>query len=190
MDVVTVEDYRALTNDLSTDDDTVSARLDVALKMCEEELDRWLLLDTYTESVRMHDNGTVYPHAVPITTVSQPSGVSPYMGGYALAAVGSTYWWDPVFGPYEVWLSDPFTTVIYEGGFTRDTFPVGLRLIICDLALALGSRSPVLTSAAVASASVGDVSVSYGPGGTGGGTVDSVLPGSSSRLRRYRRPTA
>lgn len=190
MDIVTVADYRVLTNDLSTDDPTVSARLEFAVGLVQEGCDRFLQLDTYTEQLWLHTDWVVYPHGVPITSVTTPSGAAPVNGGYAITGSDVGLWWDPVVGPLELWRTDPFTTVTYTGGFTYDTLPPGLRLIICDVALALGQRAPALTSAAVQSASVADVSVSYGGGGTGIGSVDGVLPGTSVRLTAYRRPTS
>ena len=190
MDIVTVADYRTYTGDMTTDDPTVSARLEVAVGLVGDETQRFLQLDTYTEKLAVQTGWLVYPSGVPIITAVAPSGVQPMFGGYALGGADATFWWDPVVGPLELWQYDPFTTVTYTGGYTYDTLPVGLRLIICDMALAMANRQPVLTGAAVQSASVGDVSVSYVTGGTGSGAVDAILPGVSGRLRRYRRPTA
>lgn len=190
MDIVTVADYRTFTCDMSTPDPTVSARLEVAVGLVNEGTQRFLQYDTYTESLGVDTNWLVYPSGVPIDSVTSPSGAQEMFGGYALGGADVNFWWDPVVGPIDWWRLDPFTTVTYTGGYTYATLPPGLRLIICDVALAIGSRSPVLTGAAVQSASVGDVSVSYVSGGTGSGSVDGILPGTSRRLIPYRRPTA
>lgn len=190
MDIVTVQDYRDLTGDSLTSDGTVSARLEVAVGLVNEGTQRFLQLDTYTEKLAMHAGWLVYPSGVPLQSVVSPSAAQPMFGGYALGGADATFWWDPVVGPIDWWLVDPFAEVTYVGGYTYATLPVGLRLIICDIAFALGSRSPVLTGAAVQSAGVSDVSVSYVSGGTGGGAVDSILPGTSKRLGPFRRPTA
>lgn len=190
MDIVTVADYRTLTCDDTTPNATVSARLELATGLVEEELDRRLQFQSYTEKLPLQPNWLVFPHAVPVSSVTTPSAAQPVYDGYALGTEAATLWWDPVFGPVDLWFIDPFTEVTYTGGFTYATLPKGLRLIICDLALALGNRQPALTSAAVQSASVGDVSVSYGSGGTGTGSVDGILPGTSRRLRVYRRPVS
>lgn len=189
MDIVTVADYRTYTGDFSTDELTVSARLEIAVGLVQDATDRFLQLDTYTEQLGVHGDYRVYPRGVPIQSVVSPSAAQPVLGNYALGGVSAEFWWDPTVGPIDSWFVDPFTAVTYVGGFTHATLPHGLRLIICDVAAAMGSRSPVLTSAAVQSASVGDVSVSYGAGGTGTGTVDSILPGTTRRLTGYRRPT-
>jgi hypothetical protein len=168
----------------------VSARLEVAVGLVEEATDRFLQFNTYTETLLISDSFLVYPHGVPIDSVVSPSGIGPVYNGYAIASLsGLGIWWDPVFGPVDEWSINPYAVVEYVGGFTYDTLPKGLRLIICDVAAAMSSRQPALTSAAVSSASVSDVSVSYANGGTGTGSVDAVLPGSSRRLTRYRRPT-
>lgn len=188
MDIVTVADYRTFTDDCSTSDDVVSARLEVALDLVQDAIPggRWLQLNTYTENLRVR-NGLAYPTAVPVQSVVSPSGVSPYLMGEAIG-IGAGWGWDPVVGPIDVTVTNQDVT--YVGGFTHASLPVGLRLIICDVAYMMRNRSPSLTSAAVASASVGDVSVSYGSEGTGGAAIDAVLPGASRRLRAYRRGVA
>lgn len=189
MDIVTVQDYRDFTGDNTTDEDTVSARIERVVGVVQDEVHRFLPLDDYTESLPLGTNFVVWPQGVPVDSVTSPSGAAPVFGGYGIGGTSPEAWWDPTFGPFEVWVLDPYVSVTYRGGYSRATFPVGLRMIICDMVLAMATRNPAMTAAAVQSASVGDVSVTYTGGGTGSGAADGILPGVSDRLRRYRRPT-
>lgn len=196
--IVSVAEYRDITCDEATPEATVSARLDEAIDMIGEELDRWLPLDTYTEEVRVVD-GHVYPRAVPVQTVISPSGSNAEieMGGFAVRM--GTEVWDPVFNTFGVvGVIDPvtgdvlssthiFPLIEYEGGFSHDELPVTLRREIINLTWHLiRTRPSTLTLAGATSASVGDVSVSYKTS-TGTSQLDSYMPGLSRRLSRYRR---
>ena len=69
MSLVTVDRYRFITRDVCTDSDTVSARLEEAQALIEDEYRRPLEEAERTETVPIWPDGRVYPAAVPITAV-------------------------------------------------------------------------------------------------------------------------
>ena len=193
MAVVTVARYRLLTGDTTTDATTVSARIDDATEMVEEELDRPLELKERTETLRLdgdtHGWATwrAYPRSTPI--VSIPADV-----GYRIeddvtlanASPDTGYWWS-----WTTCQEAPRSTLTWTGGFTSDTLPKKLESAICDLAAALtrASSGAAFVPVGASSVRVGDVTISYGStsvtGGAGSG-LEMYVPGLWDRIRRYR----
>jgi hypothetical protein len=181
--VVTVAEYRALTGSAAGTDAAVQAALDETEALVAEYLRRPLAEAERTETLVVRADGTVWPSATPVESVSEPAGAA--VQGGTLIEVGGT-----AFGPYFV-TEGPWpgakATVTYVGGWSSATLPATVRRAIVTAAkaalegdtLALAARGPVTAEA------VGDVSRSYAAPVGGGG---SALPaGVVQGLRWYRR---
>lgn len=170
---VTVAGYQVRTGDTSSAASAVTGALVEAESLLEEELRRLLAAEERSEQMRIRADGRVYPKAWPITEAElvidgrSLVGATPDLENF-VALIGSR--------------EEPRMTLAYTGGFDADTLPVTLAHAIYDLARALVADTPALLVGA-SSASVGDVSVTYG-GGKGG--VDAYVSGLSSRVSKYR----
>lgn len=182
--LVTVEEYRFITNDQTTAASAVSARLEQSLKLIDEYLQRHLETNTYTESCEVWytcEGSYAYPVNTPITSVPLDSTYIIDVNGRRLRGVVSDVVNAPVFGfPYS---DTVYTTITYTGGFTHDTLPETLREIIAWGAVGLLRRSPGVPVGAT-DVRVGDVAVKY-PSARGG--LDVLIPGASTSLRAYKR---
>lgn len=173
---VTVDRYRVYTGDDTTPGTTVSGALVEAERLLNEELRRELASEERTETLRIQPDGRVWPRAYPITaaplTIDGRSllGATPDLPTF-VALIG-------VDVPYPV-----TAAITYTGGYTAATFPVTLEHAVYDLAHGLAVDTPAVLVGA-RSATVGDVSVTYGTSGDVG-PVDSVVPGLSARVGRY-----
>lgn len=163
--LVTVERYRAITGDDTTADETVTARLEEATEALEDILDRPLAAVERTEALFPTRDGRLWPRATPITV-----GDGYTIDGHAL--IGTAPW------PTGSWSDEPGTvSVTYTGGFVERTgnpdatnrLPSYIERDLAHAAKAL-ARTPSTTSipAGATSASVGDVTVSFGQGGASG----------------------
>lgn len=186
--LVSIARYRDITGDESSASGVVEGALVDAQALLEEELRRPLETDTRTERCRVFGEArgaTVYPSATPITSVTSPSGAS--VVGHAVLG-GSAVSGPPYF------LTDPdgFAEVTYVGGYDPnasagddDYLPVTLQRAIAWAAKALVSPSDfAAVPAGATSASVGDVSLTWGPGGSPG---QGEVVFSSRLVRRWRR---
>jgi len=174
---VTVAGYRVHTGDTTSEASAVSAALVEAEQLLEEELRRTLASEERTQRLRIRADGKVYPPAYPVTAA----------GSYLIdgrAIVGASPDDFPTITIFAR-TPTPYATITYTGGFTADTFPVTLRHALYDLANGIISAHlvPVMLVGAT-SASVGDVSASYGTGSPGG--IDVLRRGLSERVARYR----
>lgn len=191
--LVTVDEYRAITNDTTTLATVVSARLEQAVALIDEYLERHLESATYTETLEVwYEDGIayVYPINTPITASTLPIDY-----GERRLRVGSVN--DPVVVswpavgytltegaiPPSSRSRPDYATPEYTGGFTASTLPYTLKVYISLCANALNRRTAGALVGAE-SMSVGDVSVSY-PKTTGG--LDALVPGISLGLRPYKR---
>lgn len=186
--VVTIARYRDITGDETSASAVIEDALVDAQALLEEDLRRPLGTGTRTERCRIFAEArgaAVYPAATPIASVSSPSGTS--IVGHAV--LGGT----PLTGP-PYFLTDPdgFATVTYVGGYDptavagdADYLPVTLQRAIAWAAKAIidpDAFAPV--PAGATSASVGDVSLTWGPGGS---PAQGEVTFSPSLVRRWRR---
>lgn len=188
--LVTVARYREITSDATSATGTVVTALVDAQALLEDELGRPLEQATRTERVRVFQErrgAAVYPQALPLISVSNPSGAD--IEGAAI--IGGT----PTDGPY--WLDDlpGHRDVTYVGGYDAtaaagdvDYLPRTLERAIAWAAYADINAATLTASipSGVTSARVGDVALSWGTGGfTPGATSEVIFP--RGVLRRYRR---
>lgn len=175
---VTVARYRVYTGDNTTPGTYVSGSLVEAEMMLAEELRRGLASEERTESLRIRNDGRVYPTAYPITVAT------------GLRVDGRSIMGAPLDVDTFVGLIDvsppPRATVTYTGGYTGHAgakpLPVALEHAVYDIARRLAEdQAPVLVGATAAS--VGDVSVTYA---SPSGSLDALAPGLSTRVGRYR----
>lgn len=160
--LVTVARYRDITADTGTASAVVEDALTDAQALLEEELGRELESDTRTERCRVFAEsrgGTVYPSVTPITSVSDPSSAS--ILGHAV--VGGTVATGP---PYFLTDPDGFASVTYVGGYASGAAPTAIERAIAWAARALVDPDTFAQAPPGAtSATVGDVSITWGPGG-------------------------
>lgn len=186
--LVTVSRYRDITGDDSSASADVEDGLVDAQALLEEELRRPLETDTRTERCRVFAEArgpAMYPSATPVTSVSDPSGAT--IVGHAV--LGGTFAEAP---PYFLTDPDAFSSITYVGGYDpaavtgdADYLPVTLQRAIAWAAKALidpDSFAPV--PAGATSASVGDVSLTWGPGGS---PAQGEVRFSPRLVRRWRR---
>lgn len=178
---VTVDGYRVHTGDRTTAGTVVTGALVDAEELLAVALRRDLALAARTKSCPIYPDGRVYPTAWPIETAA----------GYTIdgrALLGATSDVGTFVGL--IGTAPPTrVTVTWTGGFDDGTtgtrLPVTLRHALYDLAKALcEDASPVPVGATAVS--VGDVSVTFGGRGAGDSDIDALVPGLSTRVRRYR----
>lgn len=163
--LVTELRYRAITGDTTTVASAVEEAIVQATEALEDQLDRPLAEDERTEQLRPSRDGWLWPKATPIASVD---------GSYEVVGDGIRGNLPWAGAPF-VTDSDP-VTITYTGGFVERSEadpgdPARLPVYIeRDLAFAawrvlhppaLGTDVP----AGASSARVGDVAVTYGPGG-------------------------
>lgn len=190
--LVTYDDYVRITGDEGTDQQTVEDTLDEMLELVNQELDRFLEQDTYTETLPTTHRGRVYPRGVPVTSLPASASYESSDEGYSLRNVPL----NPVTGPFfdsdtvpVVWERGLFTTVTYTGGYTYETFPRKLRRLLCRLtAVAVNPGSAAGLLPGTTQATVGDVSVTLEAGSIGTSELDALLPGTCAALRGFVRP--
>lgn len=190
MALVTVAAYQDATGDTTTATATVATALTDAQRLLEEYLGRPLEKATRTERVRIftEQRGQVaYPQVTPLVSVSAPSGAE--ISGAAV--LGAT----PASSPSFLADRPAYGEVTYVGGFdpAEDDLAavtyVPRTLLRAIARAAYGLLHPPATTAPVGAQSVqvGDVSVSFGPGGA---TADEVSWPASVRRWRARRDLA
>jgi hypothetical protein len=193
--LVTYDDYVRITGDSDSSQDEVEAALDDMLAMVQEELDRFLVLGTYTETLPMSPQGSVFPRAVPVSSITASSAPDAAIDddGYSIRGVATLTFTDSPLGIDDLEISgeaSPYGTLTYQGGYTHADFPVKLRRIIARLATVSlngsgGSNLPPGTTAA----SVGDTSISLEAGTVGYGELDALIPGTCKSLYGFQRPS-
>lgn len=158
--LVTVARYVAITGDITSPPALVSARIEEAQELLEDELDRPLASAARTERMWPARDGRLWPKAVPITDP----------GTYTLDGDGLL----GVFGP--AWPdSTGAVDVPYTGGWVERTanptatnrLPVEIERDLAFAALALKPPPAGITVAPKGAVSVrlGDAAVNYGPNG-------------------------
>ena len=186
--LVFVATYQWVTKDTVTPSAQVEEALDDALNYVQDEIDRTLPLGSYTETLRVYRNGTVFPKAAPIVSVQNPAigQVSVQGAGIYIGLVDPT----PVVNWTDWSGAVPAqATVTYTGGYTVDgvagpILPIKLRNALCRVAFNL------LHPAQLPEVPVGANSVHVGDVGYSGKTLrtfDPIDDGIRRDLKRYRR---
>ena len=179
----TVADYWRITADLSTSAPTVTAAIDDATSLVEDEIMRPLRSQSVTESLELWEDdqyaiGWVYPSVTPVTAVDANSEIY----GISTSRIRITSF--PV-SPATQWPTGPrFATVTYTGGYDSTTCPPIIKRTIAKLAQALCAPTASGLPANATAARVGDVSVTLASPGDG---IDSIIPGISSVLAPYKK---
>ena len=160
MSLVTVDRYRAITGDQATEGATVTARIERAVELLEDALDRPLASTERTERLYATRDGRLWPRATPITAAP----------GWEIDADAMSLY--GVFGP--VWPGlDGSVSATYTGGWVERTANPSAtnRLPACieeDLAFAarqLGQTAQPPIPAGATSVALGDARVTFGPRG-------------------------
>jgi hypothetical protein len=184
MSLLTTDRYRAITGDDAADA-TVSALIEDAVAKLEEDLGRPLEAVERIEQVWPDRRGYLYPLATPIT---EAEGWT--VEGNALRA-GS---W-PLSASWPATVD--YVSVTYTGGYVERTanpdatnrLPICMERDLAWAAYALGHPTQLASQlpAGASSVSVGDISVSFGGGGTMRSGDDLAIRWSRSTLRYRRR---
>jgi hypothetical protein len=190
--------YVRHTQDLTTDPHEAEGYWLDALAMVGGHLQRFLAEDTYTHRLRVWPRGLVYPHAIPVTSVSASaiyavhdtctlenvwSDDQPLFFGSSLSLAGD-------FGRWLTYQHDAtWATVTYVGGYTSATMPMGLRRSVNQLTKALIDGPAAGAGRSVSSARVGDVAVTYATDVPSVEELNELVPGITRALRRYRLPS-
>jgi hypothetical protein len=175
--------YRQITGDAETPADAVATASSAAQDLLEDALARrgFLELDERTEELTLEGGGYVYPTAVPI--IDAPGlvvhddvvyGATPSLPEF-VGLIGST---PPVYA-----------SVTYTGGFDSDTAPGYMLRDLAFAAWGILRPAQVLALAETPGATsvrVGDVALSFGAGGAGGGTTSLVGVSWSAYTLRHR----
>lgn len=160
--LVTVTRYRAITGDTDSADGDVSARIEDATDRLEERLDRPLRSTERAESMYPDQSSRLYPRAIPITAAAGYT-----IDGYSL--IGTWPWpWVDLVGLQVA------PVITYTGGWIErsanpnaaNRLPTCIEDDIAWAAYALLHPEPVTPyPVGATSVSLGDASVSFGPGG-------------------------
>lgn len=183
MAVVTLHRYRDITGDRVTDDATVTARIEEAQGLIEDELGRLLDSAERTETLPLtfeYGSWRAYPAVTPVTAVGAGETFTiEDTVTLANVTIDDTAFWGsavPVEG-----------TITYTGGYTTATVPKQLERAIAQLAHALAPQAAMAgVPTGATSLHVGDVSIGLSRP-TGVGEIDALVPGLSARIRKYRR---
>lgn len=187
MALVTVERYALITGDTVSSASQVSARIEDAVALLEEELGRPLASVERTEDMWPTRDGMLWPRATPVTVAPDDYTIN----GYGLTGAGA---WPSGVN----WFTGPSTpvSVTYTGGYVERTAnPTATnRLPACierDLAWAayrLGHPATALSfvPAGASSVSLGDASISWGSGGAPGAAADLLVGAWSRQTLAYR----
>lgn len=185
MALVTFARYQSITGDTATPEYLVSARIEYAVELLEDELARPLASAERTETLWPTRDGRLWPSATPITDPGdyQVDGLALFSSPFPIA-----------FG----FVLGDSVDVTYTGGWVeRSANPTAAnRLPTCierDLAYAANALGdPAAGSLSglpvgVTQASVGDVSVTFGSGGAGAASESQVRWSRETLAYRYAR---
>lgn len=186
--IVTVARYRTIAADTVTPDLVATDALEFAAELLEEDLGRPLDEAERTETMWLDRAGWVWPRANPIISVATPGWIPE--GDLLRPAVA----WQPTG---DILLGHPEATVdiTYTGGWVERTanpaapnrLPASIEADLAWAAHALTHRNSLASSVPAGATSVrlGDVSVSFGPGGAAA-ELDMTIRW-SRRTMRWRR---
>ena len=184
MSVVTIDQYRLVTSDGASDDAMVQENLDQIEALVGDYLGRPLELTQRTEDCIVYSKGRLFPLATPIISVAEPTGLT-NRDGFRLD--GATPFYD--FLIETLTLDYERVSVTYTGGWDSTTIPATLKRTIARLAMRLiqsgvtGSQFPV----GATSVSLGDASISFAAPTGEAGELDTLLPGATRALRKWKR---
>lgn len=154
-------DYRRITGDYESYDGYVDTALVAAQSVFEQRTRRFFEEDDRTETLTVKRDGSVYPHALPITVVTSPASLT--IQGTALN--GYAWWLDPTINwtgdwPYYTRDRRPQVVVTYTGGYADDEMPAEVKSAVAELAASYLTPTPAsLVPAGATSVRVGDVQV-------------------------------
>lgn len=135
MTIATLADYRELTGDNYSTSEAVTAMLPRTEAIVVRRTERHWVLATYTEELRLYQDGLVYPSDTPITAVINPAGGTISGNG---KAIGSGSWTWPTINLEPDFFTQaeyPTVTVTYTGGYAPGQFPEELVAAQCELTL-------------------------------------------------------
>lgn len=184
--LVTITDYAAVTQDSTSSDPAVQNALDAALGLIQDNTGRTLVLGTYLETLYIYQNGTVYPSATPIQSVTSPAGGNSVQG----AGVVVNSWWPTTAGGGGAFLAGRPAQIdlTYTGGFTATTLPVKLKRALCRTAFNILHPSQLAgLPGGVNSVHVGDVGYSAA-GSQSLRTFDPLDDGILKDIKGFRNP--
>lgn len=176
--MITAARYAEITGDTATAASAVSARIEDAVELLEDYLDRPLASGEVTEALVPDRWGRLWPRATPVT-----DGGDYEVDGLALLATPAWGW--PGF-------VDPSSTVTvtYTGGFTSDTLPSCIERDLAWATYRLLHPSTVADLAGLpagaTSARLGDAALTWGSGGAGAIAPQGTDSWWSKRTRSYR----
>lgn len=185
--LVTTARYKAITGDTTTGDPAISAAIEDATDRLEERLDRPLRSASRSEAMYPDQMGRAYPHAVPITVADGYT-----IDGYSLVGAWPWPWFDIVTD------SRVAPQIVYTGGWVERTanptapnrLPTYFEEDIAWAAYALlhpSSDGGAAYPAGAVSVSLGDASVSFGPGGAPGPNRSGIRWSNQTLRWRYSR---
>lgn len=190
MSVVTIDQYRAITHDDSSDDATVQDNLDQIEAIVEDFLDRPLALAERTEECIVYPKGRLFPDVTPIISVASPAGLI-NRGGYRLD--GAVPFYDFLIEPltYEdtrIRRGENRVELTYTAGWTDATIPETMKRMIARLAQRLNQAGTTAQfPAGATSVSLGDASISFAVPTGEAGELDTLLPGATRTLKKWKR---
>lgn len=162
--LISVDRYAEITGDSTSASAVVETAILDAQGLLESELHRPLELAERTERMRRFCDGRVYPSATPIT--AGPSGSTIYGAGLADAGPAGSF----------LQPADEYVSVTYTGGFDpAETDRAEVTYVPVELQRAVAFAAQAIIGAdtgsldvpeGATSVSVGDVSISWGPGGS------------------------
>lgn len=190
--LVTTSRYTVITGDATTAASAVSGALTDAQALLEEHLRRPLEKKARTETMRVEQDGKLYPRVTPIVTITTPAGLQHFEGVIYGGLPDSSQGFVGFFPPVD----PPTLAVTYTAGFDgAETDPEAATYLPRDIeaAIAWAAYARLRPSdfaslpAGATSVRLGDAAVTYKAGGTGVLDRQIVWPAS---VRKYARRSA
>jgi hypothetical protein len=175
--LVSVDRYQVLTADYDSGPAAVTAAIETAQGLLADELGRpGIEAGTYTEVLPVSQERVVYPSVLPILTV--PAGYDHSLGAVHDVTPDGAPFWDR---------THPTITLTYTGGWDDTTVPEPVARDLAQAAYAILHPSTEQVPAGATSVTLGDASVSFGPGGYQGGSGAPITWSAATLRHRKRR---
>lgn len=178
--------YQRITGDTTTPEGAFATAASSAQELLEDDLSRVGLLELgeRTEQCEVLGTGQLFPAAVPVVSVTgDPTVVDDVVYG-ATPDANVLSGWFPGGEPRHA-------SVTYVGGFDASSAPEHMLRDLAFVTYAILRPSVMVGMVAIPagaqSVQVGDVAVSYGPGGAGGGASVAGVRWSPATWRHRRR---
>lgn len=180
--------YRDITGDTTSASAAVASAASAAQDLLEEELRRpgYLESQERSEVCILAPDGTLYPTATPITSIS---------GGYEVVddvVYGAVPDVASFTGLIDTSVSPKRATITYTGGYTAGTVPECILRDLAWVTYAILNAQTAAQGAAVAvqaqSVRVGDVAVTYGASGQSAASLTGVRWSDATLRYKDRRP--